>query len=260
MANTRRIFVVGGSGFVGRAICNTALARGWEVLSLSRHGAPDRSTMAQSNLSAHLANDVKWIKGDALRPETFREHLAGCEAVVHSVGVLMENGYKSLVNLGSHNGASRASAATYESANRDTALCVAHVARETPGVKAFAYISATDTLPFLDPRYISTKREVERELLAHKDQLRPILLRPGFMFSPARPLTMPIAAGVEAFRTLFHRTPIGCVFKNTPFAKAAVPALRRELVAEAVINAISNPQVSGVLEISDIERIGKSHQ
>ncbi|KAJ2801289.1 hypothetical protein H4R20_003733 [Coemansia guatemalensis] len=260
MANARRIFVVGGSGFVGRAICNTALARGWEVLSLSRHGAPNRSTIAQSNASANLAKDVQWIKGDALRPETFRDSLAGCDAVVHSVGVLMENGYKALVNIGNRGGSSRSSAATYESANRDTALCVAHVARETPGVKAFAYISASDAVPFLDPRYISTKREVERELLAHREQLRPILLRPGFMFSPDRPLTIPMAAGVEAFRTLFHRTPVGCVLKNTPFAKAATPALRRELVAEAIINAIANPQVSGILEIADIERIGKLHQ
>ncbi|KAJ2077048.1 hypothetical protein H4R24_005355 [Coemansia sp. RSA 988] len=257
MATARRIFVVGGSGFVGRAICSTALARGWEVISLSRHGAPDRSTIAQSNSFAQLSSGVQWIKGDALRPETFRDHLAGCDAVVHSVGVLMENGYKALINLSNRSGPSHASAATYESANRDTALCVAHVARETPGVKAFAYISATDTVPFLDPRYISTKREVEHELLSHRDQLRPILLRPSFMFSPTRPLTLPMAAGVEAFRTLFYRTPVGCVLKNTPFAKAAVPALRRELVAEAVINAIANPQVSGVLEVADIERIGK---
>ncbi|KAJ2776762.1 hypothetical protein H4R18_005492 [Coemansia javaensis] len=253
MAAARRILVVGGSGFVGQAVCRSALARGWEVLSLSRHGAPERPAADQGR----LASGVQWIKGDALRPETFREHLAGCDAVVHSVGVLMENGYKGLVNAGAGSGPSRA-AATYEAANRDTALSVAQLARETAGVGAFAYVSAKDTIPFIDPRYISTKREVERELLAHRDRLRPIILRPGFMFSPARPLTLPVAAGVGAFQVLFDRTPLGCVLRGTPLEKAASPALRRELVADAIVAAIDDPQVEGILEIPDIERLGAS--
>ncbi|KAJ2155888.1 hypothetical protein GGF46_005538 [Coemansia sp. RSA 552] len=240
-----RIFVVGGSGFIGQAICRAALSRGWEVLSLSRHGAPGRDT-----------SGVRWIKGDALEPATFATHLAGCDAVVHSVGVLMENGYKKAINVGYHTGAAPAPA-TYESANRDTALSVARAARATPGVDAFVYISASDVVPFLDRRYISTKREVERELLAHQGQLRPVILRPGFMFSPARPITLPIAAGVDIFRTLVQRTPVGCALKNTPLAKAAAPPLRRELVARAITNAIDAPQVSGILEIADIERVAQ---
>ncbi|KAJ2355783.1 hypothetical protein GGF43_002480 [Coemansia sp. RSA 2618] len=256
MSAARKIFVVGGSGFVGQAICRAALTRGWEVLSLSRHGAPERGAATQDRTTGRLDSSVQWIKGSALEPETYRQHLAGCDAVVHSVGVLMENGYKKLANIGSSSGSSHA-AGTYENANRDTALCVARVARETPGVGAFAYISASDVVPFLDPRYISTKREVERNLLAHRDQMRPIILRPGFMFSPTRPITIPIAAGVDMFQTLFNRTPLGCVLKGTPFAKAASPAQRRERVADAVINSISDPQVSGILEIADIERIGQ---
>ncbi|KAJ2768954.1 hypothetical protein IWQ56_002738, partial [Coemansia nantahalensis] len=222
-----RIFVVGGSGFVGRAVCRAALARGWEVLSLSRHGAPAR-VAGSSQADDRLAAGVKWIKGDALAPETFRERLAGCAAVVHSVGVLMENGYKQVADLGFRGGSARP-ATTYESANRDTALSVARAARATAGIEAFAYVSARDSIPFIDPRYIATKREVERELLAHAGQMRPIIVRPGFMYSPVRPVTLPIAAGTEVFRTLFNRTPLGCVLRDTPLAKAASPPLRCEL-------------------------------
>ncbi|KAJ1836569.1 hypothetical protein LPJ63_000211 [Coemansia sp. RSA 2711] len=256
MTAARKIFVVGGSGFVGQAICRAALVRGWKVLSLSRHGAPERTAATQDRTTSRVDSTVQWIKGNALEPKTFEQHLSGCDAVVHSVGVLMENGYKKLANAGYITSSSHA-AATYESANRDTALCVARAARRTPGVGAFAYISASDVLPFIDSRYISTKREVERELLAHRDQVRPIILRPGFMFSSSRPITLPIAAGVDVFRTLYQRTPLGCVLKNTPLAKAASPTLRRELVAEAIINAIADPQVSGILEIADIERVGR---
>ncbi|KAJ1954742.1 hypothetical protein EC988_002268, partial [Linderina pennispora] len=200
-----------------------------------------------------------WIKGDALKPDTYRAQLEGCTAVVHSVGALMENDYKRFVRLGSSSSASTKQT-TYENANRDTALEVARVARETEGVCAFAFISATDFMPFLDHRYIATKREVEAELMAHAQEMRPVILRPGFMYSGSRPVTLPLAAGVEAFRNLFNKTPVGCVLKNTPFAKAAHVALRREIVANAVINSLEDPSMSGVLSIDDIVRISTGKQ
>ncbi|KAJ2337650.1 hypothetical protein GGI00_000080 [Coemansia sp. RSA 2681] len=257
MSAARKLFVVGGSGFLGQAICHNALARGWEVLSLSRHGAPSK-ILARDGSGKPSADRVKWIQGDALEPESFREHLAGCTAVVHTVGVLMENNYKRMVSMGSPSTSSHGSAATYERANRDTALSVARTAREVQGLDTFVYISASDVLPLVSSRYISTKREAENELLAHKERMRPIILRPGFMFSSDRPVSLPIAAGVSLFNTLYHRTPAGCLLKHTPFAKAASPALRREVVASAVINAIDDSRISGILEIADIERIGNT--
>ncbi|KAJ2747540.1 hypothetical protein GGI20_000365 [Coemansia sp. BCRC 34301] len=253
MSAARRLFVVGGSGFLGQAICRRALAQGWEVLSLSRHGAPKKTLARDAS-----GNRVKWIQGDALEPESFREHLAGCTAVVHTVGVLMENDYKKMVNMGSTSTSSRGSATTYERANRDTALSVARTAREIQGLDTFVYISASDVLPLVSSRYISTKREAENELLAHKERMRPIILRPGFMFSSDRPVSLPIAAGVSLFNTLYHRTPAGCLLKHTPFAKAASPPLCREVVAGAITNAIEDSRISGILEIADIERIGSA--
>ncbi|KAJ2236111.1 hypothetical protein H4R99_005469 [Coemansia sp. RSA 1722] len=252
--SAHRLFVVGGTGFVGQAVCHNALSRGWEVVSLSRHGAPVRSTIIAP--VADTNKGIQWVRGDALRPETYKHHLSGCTAVVHSVGVLMENSYKKLVSIGSSGAVSSQEAATYEKANRDTALSVARAAREVPGMDAFAYMSASDVLPFLDSRYISTKREAENDLIEHRDQMRPIILRPGFIYSSSRPITMPIAASVKAFNAVFHQTPLGCVLKHTPFAKAASPALRRDVLANAIVNAIEDPNVSGILSISDIERLG----
>ncbi|KAJ2702886.1 hypothetical protein H4218_000598 [Coemansia sp. IMI 209128] len=256
MSAAQKLFVVGGSGFLGQAICHSALARGWEVLSLSRHGSPKKilARDAQGNPSA---DRVEWIRGDALEPESFREHLAGCTAVVHTVGVLLENDYKHMVNLGSASSSSHGST-TYERANRDTALSVARVARTIQGLDTFVYISASDVLPLVSSRYISTKREAENELLEHKDRMRPIILRPGFMFASARPVSLPIAASLSIYNALYHRTPAGCLLKHTPFAKAASPALRREVVASAVTNAINDQRISGVLSIADIERIGNT--
>ncbi|KAJ2610857.1 hypothetical protein EV177_003759 [Coemansia sp. RSA 1804] len=253
----RKIFVVGGTGYIGQAICSRALARGWDVLSLSRHGGPKHEVNAAPSPS-YSAKAVKWIKGDALKPETYKEHLVGCSAVVHSVGIIMEANYKKFLNIGYKTTASH-NTTTFESANRDTALSIAQAARNVDGLSTIVYMSASDVFPVLNPRYISTKREVEKDLLAHMDQMRPVILRPGLVYSSARLATLPVAAGVSLFNTLYNRTPLGCVLKNTPLSKMASPAVHRETVARAIINAIEDSEISGILEPADIERIGGTH-
>ncbi|KAJ1766931.1 hypothetical protein IW140_004697 [Coemansia sp. RSA 1813] len=252
----RKIFVVGGTGFIGQAVCSNALARGWKVLSLSRHGGPGKA-LDRAASTGSSTNTVKWIKGDALKPETYKEHLVGCSAVVHSVGIIMEANYKKFINLGYNTTASQ-NTTTFESANRDTALSVARAARNIDGLSTIVYMSASDVMPVLNPRYISTKREVEDDLFAHKDQMRPVILRPGLIYSSARIATLPVAAGVSVFNALYHRTPLGCILKNTPLSKVASPAVHRETVARAIVNAIDNPDIAGILGPGDIERVGSA--
>jgi len=64
-----RIFVTGGTGFVGRAVVGTLLARGHHVDGLVR----DRPAPP----------GVHEVRGDLLAPETYRSALAGADAVVH---------------------------------------------------------------------------------------------------------------------------------------------------------------------------------
>ncbi|KAJ2399965.1 hypothetical protein GGI23_002332 [Coemansia sp. RSA 2559] len=167
----------------------------------------------------------------------------------------MEANYKKFVNLGYNTTASQ-NATTFESANRDTALEVARAARNVEGLSTIVYMSASDVLPVLNTRYISTKREVEDDLLAHEDQMRPIIMRPGLVYSSARLATLPVAAGVSVFNALYHRTPLGCILKNTPLSKVASPVVHRETVARAIVSAIDNPEIAGILGPADIERIG----
>ncbi|KAJ1842671.1 hypothetical protein LPJ73_005727 [Coemansia sp. RSA 2703] len=254
---SRKLFVVGGTGFVGQAVCRQALAQGWSVVSLSRRGAPSRNAQAPPG--------IHWVRGDALTPSTYLSQLEGCTAVVHSVGVLLETNYKPWVSLGSRNTPS-ATAATYESANRDSALAVWHAAQQT-GVKAFAYMSAADALPGINPRYISTKREAEAVILGDRQQqqqeggggnVRPVVLRPGFLYSADRPVTLPIAAAVGVFTKVVRDTPLGCLVRRTPLAKAATPALNRDVLAAAIVRALDDPRVEGILDVAEIQRLGES--
>jgi NADH dehydrogenase len=64
-----RIFVTGGTGFVGRAVVGTLLARGHTVDGLVRNPP------APPGMGA--------VPGDLLEPETYRAALAGADAVMH---------------------------------------------------------------------------------------------------------------------------------------------------------------------------------
>lgn len=119
------IAVIGGNGFLGREICLAAVRKNLQVTSISRRGEPE---WRSSNGRPSWADRVEWRRGDALKPETYEQHLKGCNAVVHTTGILLELDYKDFVNdpLGSlknmTRGKSSSSAAphlTYEQANRD---------------------------------------------------------------------------------------------------------------------------------------------
>lgn len=58
------------------------------------------------------------------------------------------------------------------------AITVAKTVAKVPTMDSFVYISASDLFPFVDPRYFSTKREVERYLFA-QPEFRSVVLRPG---------------------------------------------------------------------------------
>lgn len=69
----KRVLVLGGTGFVGSAICQKLLEDGgFDVVSISRRGAP------VSDLGwppAEVCSDVKWMIGDARDPSVARNIL-----------------------------------------------------------------------------------------------------------------------------------------------------------------------------------------
>ena len=71
-----RIFVTGGTGFIGSHFLQAALAAGHEVRALRRPGSEPRIALSQQPV---------WVEGDLQRYPA--EALAGCEAVVHLAAV-----------------------------------------------------------------------------------------------------------------------------------------------------------------------------
>jgi len=109
----KKIVVCGGNGFLGRhtlfhianttepspgsRICKVAVGRGWDVTSISRSGEPTWSTITSSPNAPPWSKSVSWQKADILKPDTYKPMLNGADAVVHSMGILLEADYKGVV-------------------------------------------------------------------------------------------------------------------------------------------------------------------
>ncbi|HEX8523858.1 MAG TPA: complex I NDUFA9 subunit family protein [Tepidisphaeraceae bacterium] len=74
-----RIFVTGASGFVGTAVVEELLSRGYDVSALSN----------RRKLSVQDPR-LRTTQGDLFNPRALDEGLRDCDAVIHLVGIIME--------------------------------------------------------------------------------------------------------------------------------------------------------------------------
>jgi dihydroflavonol-4-reductase len=75
-----RIFLTGATGFIGSHVMQLLLARGDEVVALSRSGR------GAAHLKESTSALLTVVRGDLLVPETYRDAVSGCDAVVHVAG------------------------------------------------------------------------------------------------------------------------------------------------------------------------------
>lgn len=83
---------------LGSRICKAAAARNWSVISLSRSGEPSWSAITSSPEPPTWASSVSWQKADLLKPSSYSPYLENADAVVHSMGILLEADYKGVVS------------------------------------------------------------------------------------------------------------------------------------------------------------------
>lgn len=265
------IAVVGGNGFLGRKICEIGVRLGWSVTSLSRSGNAPKPLERYDN---SWMDQVKWEKADLFEPDSYRQHLVGKSAVVHSVGILFENtSYKKALNLDltdlvkiarSMKGANpmeRTPKNTYAAIQRDSALQLADTYLEVAKpdlAPTFVYISADSSPPLIIPSgYLSTKREAEYQL-SRKHDLRTIFMRPAFMYDPSETLSFRNVLGgiVNVQTALLEKTH---AIKLIPFGfdKLFRPAVTTEEVANALYSKVSQPEFSGIVDLDQIRGLKK---
>ena len=168
MAN---VFVTGATGFMGRRLSAELVSRGHRVRGLARTGSEPR-----------LATGVEAVSGDPLDGGTYRNSVAGCDTLVHLVGV-------------SH--PSPAKAAQFLAIDLASALQAIPVA-VAAGVRHFVYVSVAHPAPIMR-EYIAARIAAERAI--REAGLNATILRPWYVLGPGRrwPLALlPIYRLMEA--------------------------------------------------------------
>lgn len=149
-----KILVTGGTGVVGTGTVTELLARGHEVVLVSRHATAD---------ARQWASGVTPRDGDVARAESLRGSAAGCDVVLHMAGIVGESDGASFaeVNVGG------------------TANVLAEA--ERAAVRRFVYVSSLGA-PVGQSDYHASKREAEALVRRFRGEW--IITRPGNVYGP----------------------------------------------------------------------------
>ncbi|MBU6428952.1 MAG: NAD(P)H-binding protein [Cyanobacteria bacterium REEB65] len=214
------IMVIGGNGFIGREICRIAAQAGHRVLALSRSGPP-------ADLLPGFP-EVEWIRGDVFEPQGWREHLASCEAVIHSLGAITED---------------PAQGRTLERLNGDSAI-VAATEAQLAGVAKFVFLSAGLNPPGVGRGYLVGKRKAERFLATLA--MPSAILRPALAIGRRRPWTLTLGKMLG-------------IAPRLPLVGSRLGRIRPlpvDAIARAAYRAAIDPDLVGILEVDRIATLG----
>jgi NADH dehydrogenase len=153
----QRVFLTGGTGFVGKHVIRALLARGFLVRCLVRPGS-------EAKLRGFEAMDR--VPGDVLRPEGLQPSMEGCAALVHLVGIIREHPARGL---------------TFERVHSRATADMVRLAREA-GIRRVIHVSALGTRPGARSGYHRTKWDAEEAVRG--SGLDWTILRPSIIFGP----------------------------------------------------------------------------
>lgn len=149
-----KVFLAGGTGFIGGHLLEGLRARGHEITALVRPSIHPRGERP----------GMTWVEGDWLTPETWLPALAGHQVVVNAVGLIRETG-----------------AATFEAVQAEVPIRLQAAAQEH-GVSSIIQISALGAVDGAPTPFLRTKRSADQNL--ESSELRHLILRPSFVYGP----------------------------------------------------------------------------
>ncbi len=153
----QRVFVTGGTGFLGKHVVRSLLARGFLVRCLVRPGSEGGLRGFES---------IDRVPGDVLRPEHLAPSAEGCAAVVNLVGIIREHGAHGI---------------TFDRLHVQATLNMLALAKAA-GITRYLQMSALGARPDARSRYHQTKWRAEEAVRQSGTDWT--IFRPSIIFGP----------------------------------------------------------------------------
>lgn len=175
--------MLGGTGFVGRALAARLSRAGNSISILTRSSASRRDLL--------VLPGVVLVDGDVHNPVFLRRQFKGADVVINLVGILNERGH---------------SGAGFRRAHRELPVKVASACREE-GVRRLLHMSALNATPDAPSHYLRTKAEGEEAAHAAGPDVRVTSFRPSVIFGPRDSFTNRFAKLLQYAPAVF---PLAC--------------------------------------------------
>lgn len=210
-----RIFITGGTGYIGSCLISALIQRGHSVRALVREGSVSK-----------LANGAVPVVGNALDASTFANAMHPDETVIHLVGTPHPGPGKGeefrRVDLASIRASAKVAAAI--------------------GVSHFIYLSVGQPAPVMKD-YIAVRAEGER--LIQEAGLTATMLRPWYVLGPGHRWPM-ILKPIYALASLIPAT--------RPGAQRLGLVTLKQMV-QAIVHAVEHPPPAGSAVVVDAAKI-----
>jgi len=200
-----KVFVTGGTGFVGEHVRKALRERGHRVRVLFHGRRPP------------LSEGEEGVDGDVTRRETIREAAVGCDAVIHLVGIIREFPGRGV---------------TFDRLHREATANALEAAR-VAGVRRYLQMSANGTRPGAVSAYHRTKWEGEE--LVRSSGLEWTIFRPSLIFGPKD-------AFVNMLADMIRRFPVVPVISDGSYQLQPIHA---DDVARCFVDALERPETIG---------------
>jgi len=205
-----KIFVTGGTGFVGNEVVRQLIDQGHEVAALVRSGSESKLSLANSD-------QVTIHPGDVTEPDSLPQAMQGCDAVIHLVGIIREFPEKGV---------------TFERLHVEGSRNVIEAA-STQGVVRYLHMSANGARQDGNTGYHQTKWQAEQ--LLREAALDWTIFRPSLIFGRGGEF-------VEMLAGLIRKLPVVPVIGDGQYRIQPVSVHQ---VAETYVKALTLPESIG---------------